>query len=116
MNVIKVNSTQSPNPPNPPNILKETLNIINVKNDIEYEHKFLENSIELIPMEQACFTIHIENQTKPIKTIFYSLICDDTHYHLNHYINKVDKSSFKICIVNTYDTPRKISISYLVFF
>lgn len=116
MNVIKVNSTVTAQGSNPSPILKETLNILNLKNDIEYEHKFLENSIELIPMEQACFTIHIENQNQPIKTIFYSLICDDTHYNINHYIYKIDKSSFKLCIENTYDSPRKISISYLAFF
>lgn len=119
MNVVKVNSNsvkQIQTQVNTPNITKESLNIINFKNDIEYEQKILEYAIELMPYEQACFTINIENQKQLIKTIFYSLICDDTHYMMNHYIYKIDKSSFKICIENTYDAPRKISISYLVFF
>lgn len=115
MNVVKVNSIKTQTPVNTPNITKESLNIIQKKN-IDFESKTIENSIQLEPYEQACFTITLENQDKKIKSLFYSLICDDQLYSLNHYLYKIENSSFKLCIENKNETQRNISISYLAFF
>lgn len=120
MNVVKVNSiktqTQTQTPVNTPNITKESLNIIQ-KKDIDFESKTIENDIiQLDPYEQACFTVQIDNKDKTIKSLFYSLICDDQLYSLNHYLYKIEKSSFKICIENKIENSRIISISYLAFF
>ena len=46
--------------------------------------------------------------------IFYTLICADNEFGLNHYLNKVGTSNCIIAIENTIDKPRQISVVYRI--
>lgn len=117
------NDTPQPTPPQTPKVVPTKIpsiilkkkSVINENNNIKDNFECKNIDYKILASEEC--TLQIDCGIELNNVPFYTMICDDDLFNLMHYMKPVIKgeTTFDICIKNSVNVDRNITISYITF-